>query len=142
RFRFNGDQILSGDYTEGPLSPINRMENDPAGIVGAWANASATSLNTHHFFFFSNGHYLMVDPFGGCSGPMPGVEYGSYAYNTTTKVCTFSSIQYDTNGCSGVHDSGNGTYGTPKFTISGDGKTMAVVSSDGTVTFTMYRVSK
>lgn len=140
RFRFNGDQLLSGDYTEGPLSPINKMENDPTGLVGAWAYDSATTINTHLFLFFSNGHYLIVDPRGGGSGAMAGVEYGSYTYNTTTKVLTASNIQYDTNGSAGLHDTVTGTYGTPSWTLSPDGMTMAVVGGAGPLTF--YRVSK
>lgn len=141
RFRIVGDQLLASGDCGGAPNVLNKMDNNPTGIVGAWAYNSATDINTTIFLFFSNGRYLMVDPrTPGDACGHPGIEFGSYSYDIATKKLSASANLFDTNGCWGLHD--NGVYGTPTFTISGDGKTIAADSSDGTAHFTFYRVSK
>ena len=151
RSRPVGDQIV---FTESvpPNSPVctttiaeatvSKAENNPTGIVGVWANGSATVIKTQHIVFFSDGHFLLVDPLGDttvgpghpCGGP--GVEAGSYTYDSAANVLTTNNLTVDTNGCAGLSD--NFAAAALSFTISADGSTAAV--DDGSVT--LYRVSK
>jgi chitodextrinase len=150
----NGNLIHSEDLTTpgtcatratGVLAPTPNVTD---GIVGAWALGSATTIKTQHFIFLPDGRVMMVDPIGDttvgpghpCGGP--GVESGSYTFDTVTKVLTVGATPaFDTNGCAGLWDStqgGNAPF-SGTFTLTGTGATATVVS--GGDTFTMYRVS-
>lgn len=155
RFRPVGDQLIfSEDRTNlsGTCAAsvdhdvIIKMENDPAGIVGVWANGTATTIKTQHLAFFSDGTFLLVDPVGNTGTTTcgsPGVEAGSYTYNANTKVLMTSSFTVDTNGCGGLSDSDSVTPAGMSFTISADGSTATVIdNTSNTVNFTAYRVSK
>lgn len=149
RWRSVGDQIvMSEDRTEPVtdcgnsqvLDTFNKPDNDPTGIVGVWALGSATTINTQHFMFRSDGTFLMVDPLGdtqgnNCGGP--GVEAGTYTYNATTGVLKVTGYTYDTNGCAGFSETTAVTADGMSFTIDGS----TGMSNDGVDTFTMYRVS-
>lgn len=151
RFRSVGEQLFFTEDRTTPttcanstnLDPASKAENDPTGIVGVWAMGSATTIKTQHFVFFSNGKFLMVDPLGDTQGNQcggPGVEAGSYTYNSATKVLKVSSFTFDTNGCAGLSESGAVTANGVTFTISSDGNTISLV--DGADSDTLYRVSK
>jgi len=155
RFRPVGDQLIFSEDRANVAGTcagsvdhdvIIKMENDPTGIVGVWANGSATTIKTQHFAFFSDGKFLMVDPLGDTEGNNcgdPGVEAGSYTYNANTKVLKTSSFTVDTNGCAGLSDSDSVTTDGMSFTISADGSTATVIdNTSSTVNFTAYRVSK
>ena len=125
------------------------MENDAASLVGAWGLATETTAAKHYLFFFSNGQYVFVDPFGdattnthlSCGGP--GVEQGSFSYDKATGLFTVLGVSKDTNGCAGLHDASNlsNPFQNPRtLTLSNAGQTLTFVSPDGTVTAT--RVSK
>ena len=125
------------------------MENDATSLVGAWAFASQPETAKTYFFFFANGQYVMVDPFGdrasdthvSCGGP--GVEQGAFTYEKTTGAFTVLSVSTDTNGCAGLHDTTNliNPFGDlPNLTLSNAGQTLTAVSSEGSSVFT--RVSK
>ncbi len=141
RFSFSGDAIIAGDYlVAGDTHKFPRMENNPTGIVGAWAYGSATTIKTILFCFFSNGKYLMADPIGGDipSSGGPGIEFGCYTYDSATKILKVFSLTYDTNGTAGLSNSPYATSAGATLTISSDGKTF--VNANGSITF--YRVSK
>ena len=125
------------------------MENDAAGLVGAWKFASQATTAQTYFFFFANGQYVMVDPLGdeasnthvSCGGP--GVEQGAFTFEATTGAFTGLSVSKDTNGCAGLHDTSNPVNPFPNpltLTLSNAGQTMTAVAPDGSVVLT--RVSK
>jgi hypothetical protein len=127
--------------TEVKESRYSRMENEPKGIVGAWA-ANPAMIKTQTYFFFSNGKFMMVDPIGdperdghaSCGGP--GIEFSSYTYDSGSKALTLKGFTYDTNGCAGFSDDG-----AASFDISADGNT-ATVDTKNKTTLTLHRVSK
>ncbi|SEL24115.1 adhesin [Nitrosovibrio tenuis] len=127
--------------TEVKESRYSRMENDPKGIVGAWASDPAV-IKTPTYFFFSNGKFMMVDPIGDAEGAGhascggPGIEFSSYSYDTGSKALTFKGFTYDTNGCAGFSDNG-----AASVDISADGNTATLNKTDKS-TLTLYRVSK
>ncbi len=125
------------------------MENDAAGLIGAWKFANQTTTAQTYFFFFASGQYVMVDPFGdvasdthvSCGGP--GVEQGAFTYEKTTGAFTVLSVSKDTNGCAGLHDTSNpvNPFGNPRtLTLSNAGQTVTAVTSEGSFAFS--RVSK
>ena len=117
------------------------MENDPKGIIGAWA-ADPAAMKTPIYLFFSNGKYMMVDPIGDAKRPDhescgdPGVEFASYTYDPGGKALSIKGYTYDTNGCAGFSENS-----TVAFNISADGNT-ATVDTQKKTTLTLYRVSK
>jgi hypothetical protein len=117
------------------------MENDPKGIIGAWA-ADPAAMKTPTYLFFSNGKYMMVDPIGDIktadheSCGDPGVEFAVYTYDSGAKSLNVKGFTYDTNGCAGFS-----TNGPVSFSISADGKT-AILSAQDKSTLTLHRVSK
>jgi hypothetical protein len=127
--------------TEVKESRYSRMENEPKGIVGAWA-ADPAMIKTQTYFFFSNGKFMMVDPIGdperdghaSCGGP--GIEFSSYTYDSGSKALTLKGFTYDTNGCAGFSDDG-----AASFDISADGNT-ATVDTKNKTRLTLHRVSK
>jgi len=127
--------------TEVKESHYSRMENEPKGIIGAWAADPAT-IKTPTYFFFSNGKYMMVDPIGdleradhaSCGGP--GIEFASYAYDAGSKALSLKGFTYDTNGCAGFSDNG-----AVAFNMSADGNT-ATLDTQNKTAVTLYRVSK
>ena len=121
-------------FTPGNPVSLRKAENDPTGIVGVWAHASATTIKTETFVFKSDGTFLTVDPVH------PGVEAGTYTYNTTSKIFTIpTTLPYDTNGGAGLSD-GSVNSTTRTFVLSSDGMTIAVTSS--CCSSTLYRISK
>lgn len=133
--------------SEGELLP--KIENIAGSIVGAWA-LSSTAIRTQTFVFGSNGKYMMSDPIGDLPGPGqtscggPGVEFGSYSYNTGTKLVNVSNVTYDTNGCAGLRDATNGRIGQIAITLNADGVTATVTDQGETpaTVSTIYRISK
>lgn len=127
--------------TEVKESRYSRMENEPKGIIGAWASDPAI-IKSQTYFFFSNGKLMMVDPVGdpertdhaSCGGP--GIEFVSYTYDAGSKALTLKGFTYDTNGCAGFSDNS-----AVAFNISADGNT-ATVDTKNKTTLTLYRVSK
>lgn len=130
--------------TEVKESRFFRMENDPKGIVGAWA-ADLTTIKTPTYFFFSNGKLMMVDPIGDVaregheSCGDPGVEFAAYSYDGGSKAFKIKSFTYDTNGCSGF--SANDPV---SFNIGADGNTatLETQSKGAKSTVTLHRISK
>ena len=137
-----------------------RLTDSGSGIVGMWANGSATDLKKAHFVFFAPvngvGKVLSIHPYsagdsepgGACDvarqGP-PGIEWADYTFNATTGALRVYNKQIDSTGCSGLFDSSdgavlNGTANTEVnlvLTLSTDGKT-ATVAGDTAV---IYRIS-
>lgn len=118
-----------------------KMENDPKGIVGAWAVDSA-AIKTPTYLFFSNGKYMMIDPIGDVASPGhescgdPGVEFASYTYDSGSKALNIKGFTYDNNGCAGF----SGTE-TASFKLSADGNTATLETKAGAA-LTLHRVSK
>jgi hypothetical protein len=120
------------------------LENDPKGIVGAWA-ADPAAIKTPTYFFFSNGKFMLVDPVGdperdgheSCGGP--GVEFASYTYDAGSKAFGIKSFTYDTNGCAGFSENE-----PVSLNMSADGNTATVETKNksGQGKITLYRVSK
>jgi len=148
RWRSVGDQIIfTADFTT-PATCANsandgaasKAENNPTGIVGVWAFESPTVIKKLHIAFFSDGKYLMIDPFGDVAVPScggPGVEAGSYAYSGTQ--LTISNVTYNTNGCVGFFYDGDTATKVLPFVISPDGTTAELAGPNGDM---FYRVSK
>lgn len=142
RVNVRGDHITFNDCHGQLEDSIDPMENDATGIVGAWALGSATTVVTPTILFFKNGQFGLVDPVGDtspsqCGGP--GVEFGSYTYDATTKVLKVSNLLHDTNGCAGLSGTAAATPAGMTFTL-GSGATTATYN-DGTVR-TLHRVSQ
>jgi hypothetical protein len=129
--------------TEVKESRFSKMENDPKGIVGAWA-LDPSNIKTETYLFFSNGKFMMIDPIGAGvdsedkSCGEPGVEFASYSYDGASKAFNIKSFTYDTNGCAGF--SGNEAV---SFTLAADGLTAKVEtkSSSAKGAVTLHRVS-
>lgn len=132
------------------------MENDAAGLTGAWQLNDAAALTAAKtvFFFFANGEYVMADPLGdlatapSVSCGNPGVEQGTYSFVKATGSLTKLSTSKDTNGCSGLNDANqpaNTIVGARTVTFSTDGKTLTVsgISNAGSTTsYVFNRVSR
>lgn len=142
RVRLTGDALV---YDSAPASCVSdgsftmrKADNNPTGIVGVWTGASADVVNTQTFVFTADGRYIMLDPEGDtvnhCGGP--GIEYGSYTYDSATTQLRLS-IQRDTNGCAGLSDTG--TPGSFTLTLAANGRSGTFVAADGS--FPITRVS-
>jgi trimeric autotransporter adhesin len=129
------------------------MENDPAGLTGAWQANDAAALTAAKtvFFFFANGQYLMADPEGDLAAAPrlscgnPGVEQGAYSFVKATGTFTWLSTAKDTNGCAGLNDTTNPANNLPAtraFVFSTDGKTLTVTGGSGGGSYTFSRLSK
>jgi len=144
RLKVTGDTLLHRDDCSTTWYSIPRMENDPTGIVGAWSVATPGTIKAQLVLFFSNGTFANLDPIGnggpGCGSP--GVEFGTYSYNPSTKILKVSNITYNTDGCGGFSDSAFVLPAGGTLTLSGDGLTATVVDSTSTPSsLTVYRVS-
>ena len=139
---------------------FGRLADSGSGIVGMWANGSATNVRAAHFVFFAPvggvGKVLSIHPYsagdsepgGACDlarqGP-PGIEWADYTYDAVTGALRIYNKQIDSTGCSGIFDSSdgavlNGTANTEAnfvLTISTDGKT-GTVGGDSVV---LYRIA-
>ena len=140
--------LLERYIGSGGAGTLNRnslalLDNNPAGLVGAWAFNSATDPRAQVFVFFADGQYVMADPQGDtapslCGGP--GIELGTYSYDKAVGRLRFLSIVRDTNGCAGAHDTSDNSFGAPGVVLAADGKTAALTFTDGGGTF--YRLTK
>ncbi len=141
-FHIAGTLEISSDKepikTEVRESRYSSMENDPKGIVGAWAE-DPVNIKTPTYFFFSHGKFMLVDPIGhpekadSCG---PGIEFASYVYDAGAKSLGIKGFTYDTNGCAGFSDTGPSS-----FSLSADGKTATLEKQDKS-RITLYRVSR
>ncbi len=119
------------------------IENDPSGIVGAWAFDNDT-INTRTLMFFPDGKFFLVDPTGetqlesqaDCA--RPGVEFANYTYNKGANQLSISGFTYNTDGCVGL--SSLESNAVHKFIISSDGDT-AELEKQGEEAVTVYRIS-
>ncbi len=96
---------------------LTRVQNAATGIVGLWALGSTTDLSVPHLAFFANGRFMLIDHqgapgsgdcFNGTAGDgqcPPGVEFGSYTYDSVTGALRLFNLLYDTDGCSGAFSS-------------------------------------
>jgi hypothetical protein len=152
RVTVTGGQLT---YLEAPAScvtdtrtALSKADNDPAGIVGVWSLGSAAIVKTQTFVFWADGRYAMLDPEGDATTPShtscggPGVEYGTYSYDPTSKDVKILSVSVDTNGCAGLNDGTPGGSGMARFklTLSSDGQTGTAVFGDSTDQ--IFRVSR
>ena len=144
-FHIAGTLEISSDKepikTEVKESRFSKMDNDPKGIIGAWA-ADPAIIKTQIYLFFPNGRFLLVDPVStagdeanpGCASP--GIEFSSYTYDTGNGSLGIKSITYNTNGCAGFSDNP-----AVSFKIAADGKTATVETQNKTI-LNLYRVSR
>jgi len=97
-------------------------------------------VKTQTFVFWADGRYAMFDPVGdtenNCGGP--GVEYGTYSYNSTTLAFRALTVSVDTNGCAGLHD--RGVLANFNLTLSADGRTASLI--EGTESYPLFRISR
>jgi hypothetical protein len=122
---------------------LRRVENDPTGIVGAWAYDQDT-INTRTAIFFPDGKLFLVDPTGEtqveeqkeCANP--GVEFANYTYNKGANSLNISGFTYNTDGCIGLSSLESNE--AHKFTISSDGDS-AILEKHGEEPVTVYRIS-
>lgn len=126
--------------TEVKENRYSKLENDPKGIIGAWA-AEPGAIKTPTYVFFSNGKYMMIDPIGDPASPGhescgdPGVEFASYTYDAGGSL-VIKGFTYDTNGCAGF--SGKET---SSFKLAADGNTATLAVKEGAA-LTLHRISK
>jgi hypothetical protein len=142
RIRIVGDSIKGIDCAGAVDGTTSKMDNDPAGIVGAWALGSATNVQVLTFAFFKNGKFAVMDPTGSTATPScggPGVEFGSYTYDAAAKILKVSNLLYDTDGCAGLSGTAAATAAGMTFTLGSGGATATY--NDGTAR-TLYRVSQ
>jgi len=118
-----------------------KMDNEPSGIVGAWAY-DKKSIKTPTLMFFPNGKFMLIDPTGETQKPeqqkcaKPGIEFASYSYNKGTSKLNLSSFTYNTNGCAGFSDFETAS----ELSIDSDGST-AKLKKPNEESVTLYRVS-
>ena len=143
RFRSDGDALINPQNERMP-----KVENVAGSLVGVWAGSTTTAGKTVTIMFTSNGKFMMIDPIGdvptpgGTSCGGPGVEYGSYVYNATTRLLSVSNVVFDTNGCAGLRDATTGTVISGLIiTLNADGIT-ATVTAPGEQPTLIYRVSR
>ena len=122
---------------------LTKADNDPNGIVGVWLMGHPTAIRALTFVFWANGKYALLDRAsdtapGSCG--RPGVEYGTYSYNATSKEFKVLSVSVDTNGCFGANDTGGNGMASFSITLSSDGMTATLVASDSTDQ--IFRVSR
>jgi hypothetical protein len=142
RIQIVGDSIKAIDCAGALETTTSKVENDPAGVLGAWALGSATNVQVLTIAFFKNGKFGVLDPTGSTATPScggPGVEFGSYTYDAATKILRVSNLLYDTDGCAGLSGTAAATASGMTFTL-GSGATTATYN-DGTAR-TVYRVSQ
>ncbi|MBA4141735.1 MAG: adhesin [Nitrosospira sp.] len=144
-FHIAGTLEISSDtepvQTEVKETRFSKLQNNPQGILGAWA-VDNTSIKTQTYVFFPNGKFMMIDPIGdlerpghaSCGGP--GIEFASYTYDSGSKSLNVKSFTYDTNGCAGFSHND-----AVSFDISADGNTAAVSTQDKSPLI-VHRVSK
>ncbi len=132
-----GDALRDSDG-----SLFQRVENIPGTIVGAWSLGSP-SVFTQTTVFASNGRFLNVDPIGDVSDRKPGVEFGTYTYDPTSKILKVSGQLYHTNGNNGLFRSAAAEPAGMQVTLNPDGITGTVRdTTSNVVVMTMYRVSR
>ncbi len=128
--------IKEGDEQE--VLRLSRVQASSNDIGGLWAKDDGTNFGKQQFIFFATGQYMMLDPVGdedevGCGEP--GLELGSYLFSNNQ--LSFSNIVEDTNGCAGVHDDEDDSYGVFTTTLdNANGKLTAEADGD---TFSLYR---
>ncbi|HYD76313.1 hypothetical protein [Ramlibacter sp.] len=152
RFSTDGENLIVTDSLE--TVKLVRMENDPAGIVGAWAVADEEGHPSTDglVLFFKDGYFMYADSVGESKTMPPGdqcstggVEFGKYDYDTASKVVTPSAQEYNTNGCVGFFEAdGSSNATTHTFTLSADGKTAVWKSTEGSDSWevNLVRVSR
>lgn len=139
RFRSDGGALINPQGER-----MEKVENIPGSIVGAWA-LSLSTARTVTIIFTSAGKYMLTDPVGDstCARGPPGVEFGNYSYNATTKLLAASNALFDTNGCAGLRDDETGVYSRLTFTLNADGITATAIDQlSPSDTYTFYRISK
>jgi hypothetical protein len=131
----NSGQQTPCNFAAGNPVTLYKAPNDPTGIVGVWAEGSATTIKTKTMLFSSDGKFLLVDPNNS------GVEAGTYTYNTTTGVVTITSVPYDTNGSAGAGDGAGNVNTNVQMVLSSDRMTIGIQFNNGNTGSTAYRIS-
>lgn len=143
---FDGDALVVTVKETGfpdEVLRFSRVQPASTGIVGTWGLYDGTSFATQQFVFLSNGKYFMLDPVGDDDYAEPddpkcgdaGFEQGSYGL--MNGVLSFSGIVYDSNGCAGVHDTDDNSYGSFPATVNNVDGTLTL--TEGADTFMLYR---
>lgn len=122
-------------------------------IVGTWYNFSINGVpqafgtaTTSHITLFANGDYMqsqeVSDPSVG--NAHPGVEHGTYSWNSSTGDLTFKSCDVDSNGSAGIFNGCPGsqqmrtiTVNNGKLTINGV-STLDLLTSSNPIVGTWY----
>lgn len=152
RLAFDGDKLRFEETlspTDTYSAQFSRVENDAAGLVGAWAlvrGEAESDMKTSIFVFSSDNGYVMLDPLGdtdtgpgdpSCGGP--GVEDGIFSY--AGGVLSVMTIKQDTNACAGLHDTDTGAFSSLSLALS-QGGALLTATEGGEVVATFKRVSK
>lgn len=136
---FEGDNTLVVTIKEPGAADevvrLNRVQSASTGIVGTWGLDDGTSFATQQFVFLGNGKYFMLDPVGDVDCGEAGLEVGSYSL--VNNVLSFANIVVDTNGCAGVHDATDNSYGSFPATLNNTAG--ALVLTEDEESFTLYR---
>jgi len=118
---------------EGPLTLPQVVGSSP--IVGSWVLGDSTQPDSSVVVvFFANGTYMLADDTGtGAPGGSPGMERGTYSWNSATGAFTATAIT-DTNGNRGFSDL------AAPATVTIAGNTMTLTES-GNAPLTLARVA-
>ena len=106
----NGKLILEVDENDNGIIDSNEIyrfsEVKPEGILGSWSFDNADEDELVGVAFLENNTYIyvQVDDTGLTSNPENGMEWGTYAINTTTKALTTTQF-YDDNDGVGLSES-------------------------------------
>lgn len=120
---------------------FSKIDNDPDGIVGAWAY-DPEAINSKMLVFFADNKILSIDPIGEARQESqadcakPGVEFADYEYNKGADQLKISGFTYNTDGCIGFSRSDSNV----GFSIGPDGNT-ATLEKKNEEPLTVYRVS-
>lgn len=136
-FAFEGDNTLVVTIKEpGAADDVVRLNRvEPNGIVGTWGLGDGTSFATQQFIFLGNGRYFMLDTDGDVNCGAAGLEVGSYSL--VNNVLSFANSIADTNGCAGVHDTTDNSYGSFPATLNNTAGTLVLTEDEDS--FTLYR---
>lgn len=109
---------------------FKRVKNTAGSLAGSW------KTDNQLVTFFSDGSYIFVEVTGNeCSSP--GIESGTYT--ASNGVLKATSMQYDTNGCSGLVDSSYSPPDLDNFSYSINGSIFTIQhEGEDPVSFTRF----
>jgi hypothetical protein len=124
----------------GSLRTLSRVYDPANPIVGSWISEWASGTGALVVTYLSDGHYVMGHGGVADANGQPGVEFGTYTWNSGTGAWTATAGQPDTNGDWGF-SCPNGVRGaTMTSTVTISGNEMTMMATNGTTPYRWRRV--